>query len=71
MEGSRGKEAGTTIGSNEDRSSRRKKSCYPGIFTALFLLLKKGNCFFFVSRCLVFFWGSDPLGSSYPRDRLF
>lgn len=35
MEGSRGKEAGTTIGSNEDRSSRRKKKLLSRVFLQL------------------------------------
>lgn len=38
-----GKEAGTTIGSNGDQSSRQEKGVIPGIFTAQSLSLLERN----------------------------
>lgn len=72
MEGSRGKEAGTTIGSNEDRSSRRKKQLLSRVFLQLPFAFfgEKGTVSLFPGAGfsgLRSVWGG---GTSYPRDRL-
>lgn len=71
--GSKGKEAGTTIGSNEDRSSRQKKKMLSRVFLHLpffsFAFWKKVGLFSLFPGD-IFFRRLDLLGSSYPRDRL-
>lgn len=66
MEGSRGKEAGTRIGSNEDRSSRRKKGSYTGYLYSSLSSLNKRELFLCFQMLIFFFSG----GGSVGMDRL-